>query len=88
MRLAIGWVQFFYMAGLWAFTVCRLRRSAAAGKRLWAGWGIWAILWLTAHFLGHRLPLWYYGWTDWGLLAAFSLLGARTLRPGNTKKDA
>ena len=86
MRLAIGWAQFFCMAALSGFTVWRLRRGEAKGK-LWLGWGIFSIGWLAIHFWGHHLPLWYYGWTDWGLLAVFSLLGGRTLRQRKTGKD-
>lgn len=88
LRLAMGWAQFFYMALTSALTLWCLRRGETrwTKKCLAAGWAVFAAAWLAVHFARSAIPLWYYGWTDWLLLGAFTALGTATVRYRRRRK--
>lgn len=89
MRLFIGWVLFFYMLVLPALTAWRLRHGEAnwTKKHLVFGWAVFTAVWLAAHFGSRMIPLWYYGWTDWLLLGAFTALVTFTVRVRRKKES-
>lgn len=83
MRILVAWLMLAYLAAVPILTVRALkdgeghipgRRALAAG---WCGFAAAAVL---LHGFSAAIPGWYYGWTDWLMLAGFTAMALGTLR--------